>query len=313
MPIEVFYSYAAQDEILRQELEKHLGILKRKKLISTWHCRMIYPGMDQMQEVHAHLNTAHIILLLVSSDFIASDYCYEIEVNRAMERHMLGEACIIPVLLRPVVWDGAPFSKLQPLPIGGNPVTTWANRDSAFYDITIGIQVAAKNMSKKFPTTYKTQLIKEIVKDYLYDFAFSYASEDRVYAEALSNSLRHQGVRVFCYSQDMDKKRRLALWGKNRNAHRFDIYQKQSRYCVVFLSRNYASKSWTDQEKTVFLDRALNEQEYYIFPIHLDDTDIPDISTDITYIRWHDYTVEEIAGILVEKLREISHIVHQNK
>ncbi len=208
IPVEVFYSYAVEDESLRKELEKHLTILKRKRLITTWHVHQIVAGMERVKEINTHLNSAHIILLLVSPDFIASEYCYEVEVRRAMERHVLGEACVIPILLRPVVWDGAPFSTLQALPAGGKPVTSWADRDRAFYDITLGIQDAAENITQKFRFSHAPQTTDVIAIDY--DFALSYASEDREAAETLANALRQRSVKVFCFSQDIDRKKRLS-------------------------------------------------------------------------------------------------------
>ena len=110
--IEVFYSYSHEDEELRQQLENHLSILRRQGVITDWHYRQIGAGREWEGEIDAHLNTAHVILLLISSDFIASDYCYDVEMQRAMERHEAGEARVIPVILRPVDWEAAPFSHL---------------------------------------------------------------------------------------------------------------------------------------------------------------------------------------------------------
>lgn len=99
--IAVFYSYAHEDESLREQLEKRLSMLRRQGLISEWHDRQIAAGTEWAQEIDAHLETASVILLLVSSDFLASDYCYDIEMQRALERHARSEARVIPVILRP--------------------------------------------------------------------------------------------------------------------------------------------------------------------------------------------------------------------
>ena len=139
--IELFYSYAREDEDLRDQLEKHLSIFRRQNIITGWHFRRISPGKEWKGEIDEHLDTAHIILLLISSDFMASDYCYDVEVKRAMERHEAGKARVIPIILRSVYWEGAPFSELQALPTDAKPVTTWANQDEAFEDIARGIQV----------------------------------------------------------------------------------------------------------------------------------------------------------------------------
>lgn len=146
-PIEVFYSYAHEDEKLRDELEKHLANLKRQKIITAWHDRNISAGTEWDDEIKNHLNRASVILLLISPDFMNSDYCNEVEVKRGMERHEAGEARVIPVILRPVDWKGAPFSKLQALPTDVRPITTWGNQDEAFLDVTKGIRKAIEELS----------------------------------------------------------------------------------------------------------------------------------------------------------------------
>ena len=97
--------------------------------------------------IDAHLHTAQIILLLVSADFLASDYCYDTEMQQAMTRHATGEARVIPIILRPVDWHSAPFGALQALPKDGLPVTDWSKPDNAFLDITRGIRAVAKELA----------------------------------------------------------------------------------------------------------------------------------------------------------------------
>jgi hypothetical protein len=145
-PVELFYSYSHKDEELRNELENHLSILKRKGVITGWHDRRIGAGKEWKGQIDAHLNSAAVILLLISSDFLASDYCYDVEMKRALERHDAGEARIIPVILRAVDWKGAPFGKLQCLPTDAKPVTSWPNRDEAFRDVAQGIRKAVEEL-----------------------------------------------------------------------------------------------------------------------------------------------------------------------
>jgi len=147
-PVEIFYSYAYEDELLRNELEKHLSILQRNGLISSWHDRQIVAGTDWAWAIDTHLETASLILLLVSSDFLASNYCYGIEMKRALERYTAKEARVIPILLRPVDWHGSPFSHLQALPTDAKPVTTWENLDEAFTNIAIGIRRAIEDLPR---------------------------------------------------------------------------------------------------------------------------------------------------------------------
>jgi len=141
--IEVFYYYAHEDEELVKQLRKHLSILKRQGVIREWYDREITAGTDWKGQLDQHLNSSGVILLLVSADFLASDYCYDVEMRRALERHDQGEARVIPVLLRMVDgWEDAPFGKLQSLPTDGKPVTSWKIRDEAFADVARGIRNA---------------------------------------------------------------------------------------------------------------------------------------------------------------------------
>ncbi len=143
---EIFFIYAHDDERLRNQLEKQLSLFKLQGLITGWHDREIGAGMEYADEINAHLNSASIILLLISPDFMASQYCYGIEMKRAMEKHEAGEARVIPIILRPVHWKGSPFGKLQALPKNGKPVTLWQNRDKAFFDVAEGIRKSVEGL-----------------------------------------------------------------------------------------------------------------------------------------------------------------------
>jgi hypothetical protein len=152
MSIEVFFSYSHRDEELRDEMAKHLTILKRQGVITTWHDREITAGTEWAGAIDAHMNSAQVILLLISPDFLASDYCWDIELKRAMERHEAREARVIPVILRPVDnWSKAPFGKLQAFPTNGKPVTTWSNRDEAFANVAQAIRKAVQELAATKP------------------------------------------------------------------------------------------------------------------------------------------------------------------
>lgn len=147
MPAAVFFAYARRDRRLRNDVEDHLALLKREGLISEWNDRMIAAGQEWKDQIDRHLEEADVILLLVSANFVASDYCYDIEMARAMERHYGGEARVIPVILRPCQWTSAPFGKLQALPTDAKAVTLWSNRDAALLNIADGIRVAVEEMT----------------------------------------------------------------------------------------------------------------------------------------------------------------------
>ena len=102
--LELFYSYAPSDKRYCDKLEKYLKPLERDYSITSWHQQKIVPGKDRVQEIDIHLNTAQIILLLISPDFIANEYYYNNEIQRAMERHKAGSARVIPILLYHVDW-----------------------------------------------------------------------------------------------------------------------------------------------------------------------------------------------------------------
>ncbi len=144
--VNAFISYAHEDEKLRIELGKHLRALERRGMIRTWHDRMIKPGVEYKNLIDEHLETSGIILLLISSDFLDSEYCYEIEMRRALEKFEKRESLVIPIILRPVVWAQSPFARLQVLPKDGAPVTQWSNPDAAFVSITEGIYVAVREL-----------------------------------------------------------------------------------------------------------------------------------------------------------------------
>jgi len=149
--IEIFFSYSHKDEELRNELDEHLSTLKQLKLITAWHDKEIVAGINWAHEIDKRMSKACIILLLVSPSFIASKYCYSVEMKKAMERHEAGEARVIPILIRPVDWEDAPFDKLQMLPKGAKAVTKWLNRDEAFEDIAKSIRIAVNELNAKIP------------------------------------------------------------------------------------------------------------------------------------------------------------------
>jgi hypothetical protein len=149
MAYEVFISYSHQDQALRKELDTHLANLKRQDIIASWYDGDIKPGEELQPRIIEHLNKAQIILLLVSADFIASDFCYSIEMKQAIARHDANKARVIPILLRPTDWKGAPFAKLKMLPTDAIPVTKWPTHDEGFVDVIQGIRDAIDDLTIK--------------------------------------------------------------------------------------------------------------------------------------------------------------------
>lgn len=148
-PITVFISYSHKDQDLREELEKHLTILRRQGVIKLWNDRRITAGTEWRGEIDKNLLSADLILLLISPDFMFSDYCYDVEMECALSRHESRQARVVPVILRQVLWDKAPFAKLQALPTDAKPVKAWGSLDEALDNVARGIRAAVESMKAK--------------------------------------------------------------------------------------------------------------------------------------------------------------------
>jgi formylglycine-generating enzyme required for sulfatase activity len=190
-PIKLFFSYSHQDEKLRDELAKQLSTLRRKKVIADWHDRQIGAGENWAQAIEENLKSADIILLLVSPDFLHSDFCAEVELKQAMERHEAGEACVIPIILRPSDWHDEPFAQLQALPRNAKPITTWSDRDEAFLDVVQGIRGAIQRLNQ-------TQKVEEIVDRSL--------EEDSVIATPTLSTFQFEIITVNDRGQEIDRR-----------------------------------------------------------------------------------------------------------
>lgn len=142
----VVFSYSHVDEELRNELEKHLMPLNRLGLIDTWHDRRIVAGSELHGEITRHFEDADVILLLVSPDFINSNYCYDVEVKHALERHGKGETRVVPVILRNCDWHDLPFGKLMAAPEDGYPITKFTHPEDGFYQVAQAIKAILKEL-----------------------------------------------------------------------------------------------------------------------------------------------------------------------
>ena len=219
MTIEVFFSYSHKDEELKNELEKQLSILKRTGVIDSWRDRQITDNSEWDGEIDDHLNSAQIILLLVSPDFVASDYCWNLEVKRAIDRHEKSCASVIPVILRPTdSWQQTPFGKLQALPKNGLPVTAWEeNQQEAFADIAAGIAEEILALNKRLQGDnhlYIAQNLNNLAN--LYSLQKRYDQAESLYLEALKLSKQLLG----------EKHPEVATCMNNLAT----LYRKQGRY-----------------------------------------------------------------------------------
>jgi DNA-binding response OmpR family regulator len=145
--LKVFFSYSHKDERLRDRLDAHLSTLRHMGIIHSWHDRKITAGTHVDQAIDAQLEKADLILLLISADFLASDYCYRKEMQQALARHGTKEARVIPIILRPVDWEGSPFAHLMAVPADGKPITSFTNRDLGYLSAAKEIRRAAEDLS----------------------------------------------------------------------------------------------------------------------------------------------------------------------
>lgn len=145
----IFFSYSHEDESYRDRLEKHLSPLQYEGLIESWHDRRILVGKNLDAEIDNHINSADIILLLVSASFLSSRYCYSIEVSRAMERHHANEARVIPVIIHACDWHHTPIGKLMAAPADGKPIASWPIQDEAYLDVVKQIRRVVNDIHAK--------------------------------------------------------------------------------------------------------------------------------------------------------------------
>ena len=144
--IKVFLSYAHEDEAMKDRLDKNLVMLKRSEKVEVWEDRKIIAGMEWDHSITRALAEADIILLLISTDFNNSEYIWNKELKTALERHEKNEARVIPVILRTCDWNQSPYAKLQALPTGAKPISSFADADEAYTDIAKGIRMVVDYM-----------------------------------------------------------------------------------------------------------------------------------------------------------------------
>lgn len=159
MTKKVFISYSHKDEKYRKDLEDHLAMLKRKEIISVWHDREITPAEDWKHCIDSNLEQAELIIFLISPSFLASDYCYDIEVNKAIQKQNEGSAKIISIIVRPCDWNDCEFAKFQAVPKNAHPITLWDNQDSAWLDVIDGIK---KTLDKFYPVAIAPPKLNKI-------------------------------------------------------------------------------------------------------------------------------------------------------
>jgi hypothetical protein len=151
-PSRLFVSYASKDSVYRDQLATHLAVLRRNGLVELWTDQVLVPGEEWDAAIKARLREADVIVCLVSSDFLASDYIVEVELELALERHERGVARVVPILIRPCEWECSPLAKFHALPAGKKPVSLFPNPDEAWVEVAHGLRrtvlaLAARTLS----------------------------------------------------------------------------------------------------------------------------------------------------------------------
>jgi replicative DNA helicase len=190
--IRVFFSYSHRDEEYRVQLEEHLAIFRRRGLIQGWSDRKITGGQEWKSQIDDKLRSADLILLLVSPSFIASDYCSDIELSLAISRHEKGEARVVPIFIRPVTFEGAPFAGLQGFPKDAKAVSVWENRDLAWLDVATGIKGVLESITeeKQRPATADSmKTIQDALIESVEDIDRLYNGTGRASLQGISTGL----------------------------------------------------------------------------------------------------------------------------
>lgn len=300
--IEIFCCYARKDGDLLHELKTHLSPLQRQKTIHVWHDGDISAGTEWGQEIKQHLNNAEIILLLISSDFIYSEYCYGSEMKRALERHKRREAKVIPVLLRPLSnWEKVPpgdihLGQLQALPKNAKPVTSWANIDEAWKEVAEGIErvinellreslmpqstlpsspfasVSIQKRVDQLPSVPNSEAIipaasvqqKLRLPTEFYSCFISCSSYDRDIAERLYTDLQSKGVRCWFAPHHMKIGDKI----RPRIDESIRTYDK----LLLILSKHSVTSPWVETEVEAAFERERQQNKLVLFPVRIDET-----------------------------------------
>ena len=146
-PAKAFIVYAAEDKAAKDKLGKHLTMLRRVRLLDTWDSGDIKAGLDMQAEIKQKLSDCSIVLLLVSSDYLGSDTCFEME-EAVMDQHRLRNVRVIPILLRECLYEELPFSKFQALPRNRQPIlgSHWPSEDEAYHEVAVGLKQLCESM-----------------------------------------------------------------------------------------------------------------------------------------------------------------------
>jgi nucleoside phosphorylase len=289
-PIQVYISYAEKDEELIKELEMHLSVLKRQQIISLWYSRQIGLGREKDKEFDSHIDTAQIILLLVSRSFMASIYTYEQEMSRAMQRHANGQACVVPILLRPTDVKNAPFSNIQGLPRNNKPVVSWSDRDQAWLEIVQGIRGLCEEL-KGLPISGQSSTRSDF-QNKLFDVFLCHNNKDKAEVKEIAKQLEVQGIKPWLDEWELQPG---LPWQRTLEQQIGEI-----KSAAVFVGAS-GFGPWQNMELDAFLREFVN-RDCPIIPVLLktapDKPKLPPFLAGMTWVDFHKQEPEPMKQLI---------------
>jgi len=258
-PWRLFYSYSHKDADLRARLATYLAPLRQQKKIVEWYDRDIKPGGDWDKEISEQLKSAHLILLLVTEDFLASDYCFGVEVEHALARLKAGEVQVVPVSLRPCLWEESRFSELQIIPRDAKPISSLTSPEDGFVNVANEIRVLVSDSppssSSEQPHKPAEQRVFESSLDLVRGQIQSYA---RLY-ERTRQRMRSSNARTARMEQIFAQMRALATASYPLLAELADSPSPGERLAAVAILQVFASNRFLP-----FLVRLVGSEKPFV-------------------------------------------------
>lgn len=238
--VKVFYSYCHIDEPYKKKLETVLSTLRQNNIIEEWHDRKILPGQVLDIEIKYHLEKAELILLLISPDFMNSNYCHNIEMKLALLRRELGLCDVIPIIIRPTDLKGTNLDGLLSLPTDRKPVIHWNKSDLAFDDITEGIRKAVSHLcEKKYSLKSTSERLLKIINSFEKNDGFC-----KVFLDSLSESSL-----IYAYENSLLESKLLG--------------EENERDSVKYLKRKYKTfRSYHNNLSAILKNESLNPHRF---------------------------------------------------
>jgi hypothetical protein len=293
MTIKVFISYSHKDEQHKDSLDEHLAMLKRNCVIDAWHDRKIVAGEKWAEEISENLEQSELILFLISSSFLASDYCFSNEMQRAIAMHEEGRAQLIPILIRPCDWASSELSKFQAVPKDAKPISTWTNHDEAWLDAICGI----KRHLEKFQSTSPRVIAKPNTGTYkVSDATLEWIDDTEVvltHRRVDKIKLTEVYISPDLESDDRDNTNKLKIVASDV------IHNVPNKYLIF---------GEEQQGKTSLLKNAYKQLLISgIYPVYLDAKEVnqSDITKSLTVALKHQYDNLELAQLLAMQNRAL--------